>query len=330
MVTGGAGFIGHHVVEHLLRTTDHEVIVMDRLDCAGNLNRLVEIKDWDEHKKRVRWMWHDLKAPVSDQLAAQVGRVDVVLHLAASTHVDRSITDPAEFVYDNVVGTLNILEYVRKHLHYREYSNFERFLYFSTDEVFGPAPPGVYYEEWSRYRSANPYSASKAGGEELCVAYENTYKIPILITHCMNVFGERQSPEKFIPSTISKVYKGEKVIVHADRSRTKPGSRFYIHARNVADALLFVLARGVPGEKYNIVGEKEIDNLQLAQLIAKCVEKPLDYELVDFHSSRPGHDLRYALDGHRMASLGWKVPVAFEEGLARVVSWSLDNTRWLL
>jgi len=323
LITGGAGFIGHHLVEHILRNTDWEIVTLDRLDCSGNLGRLPEIRDWDKHRSRVRFVWHDLKAPISHQIAHQIGPVNIILHLAAGTHVDRSIEDPTLFVMDNVLGTVNLLEYARR-------LPLQRFLYFSTDEVFGPAPEATAYKEWARYNSGNPYAATKAGAEELCVAYANTYRVPVLITHCMNVFGERQHPEKWIPKLIRAVRDGTTVKIHADPTKTKPGSRFYIHARNVAAAVLFVLEHGEPGDKYNIVGEREVDNLELAELVAKHVGRKLSYELVDFHSSRPGHDLRYALDGSKLAAMGWKLPVAFEKSLERVVTWTLEHPRWLL
>lgn len=322
MLTGGAGFIGHHVAEHLLRNTDAELVFVDRLDMSGNLNRLVEIAGWEEHRKRCKWIYHDLKAEINSHLRAQIGKVDAILHLAAGTHVDRSITNPLEFVYDNVVGTAHILEYARN-------TDIQQMVYFSTDEVFGPAPPGTAYKEWDRYNSGNPYSATKAGAEELCLAYHNTYKLPVRITHCMNIFGERQHPEKFIPMTIKNVRDGNKVFIHSDHTKIVSGSRFYIHARNVANAVSFVMANGKDGDKYNIVGEKEVTNLDLAKLIAEIQGKPLDYEMVDFHSARPGHDLRYALDGGKMAEMGWTPPVTFENSIERVVKWTLGNTSWL-
>jgi dTDP-glucose 4,6-dehydratase len=145
----------------------------------------------------------------------------------------------------------------------------------------------------------------------------------------MNIFGERQHPEKFIPGTIRKVLKGETVIIHSNSDKTKPGSRFYIHARNVASGVLFVLDKGEFRQRYNIVGEKEVDNLQLAQMIAMVVGKELKYELVDFHSSRPGHDLRYALDGNKMKHIGWCPGMAFEQSLEKTVKWTLENDKWL-
>lgn len=328
LVTGGAGFIAHHVIDRILRTTDWEVISLDRLDVSGNLNRLHDmLQDHGDVSGRLKVVFHDLKAELNDQIVQDIGPVHVVLHLAAASHVDRSIERPMEFALDNVVGTVNVLEFARKQV------NLERFIYFSTDEVFGPAPEGIAYKECDRYNSSNPYAASKAGAEEFCVAYRNTYKLPICITHTMNVFGERQHPEKFIPMTIRNVRDGRKVTIHADPTRTKAGSRMYIHAKDVADGLMFLLLTQLPKvgpcPKYNVVGAEEIDNLQLARMIANAVGKPLEYELVDFHSSRPGHDLRYALDGRLLESLGWKPHIRLSERITEMVHWTLTNNRWL-
>jgi dTDP-glucose 4,6-dehydratase len=320
LITGAAGFIGHHVVDYLLKNTDWQLTLIDRLDCSGNLNRLAEIGA--AKNPRVKFVYHDLRAPLNGQLTKQIGFHDYVLHLAAATHVDRSITHPLEFVYDNVVATCNILDFARV-------VGCGRFLYFSTDEVFGPAPEGVRYLEDDRYRSGNPYAATKAGGEELAVSYANTYKLPVLITHTMNVIGRRQHPEKMVPMTIQKVDRGEKVIIHSDPTKTKPGSRFYIDAEDVADGVRFVLDKGVVGRKYNLVGDREVDNLELAQMISSAVGKPLDYEQVDFHGSRPGHDLRYALDGSKLANMGW-IPRPIFGRVHDVVRWTLNNQQWLL
>ena len=224
---------------------------------------------------------------------------------------------------DNVVGTCNILNYARN------LDCLDNLVYFSTDEVFGPAGEDVAHHEWHNYNSGNPYSASKAGGEELCLAFYNTYKLPIMISHCMNIFGERQHPEKFIPLCISNICQGKKVIIHSNKTLTKAGSRFYIHAKNVCSAVCFILDNGSHGDKYNIVGEKELDNLELAQTIADILGKKLNYELVDFHSSRPGHDLRYALDGTKLKKMGWNIPSSLEQSLRNTIKWTLDNNIWL-
>jgi len=327
LVTGGAGFIGHHLVHAILSRTNHSVVTLDRLDCSGTLERLKSVlsenADW---KERLTYVWHDLRAPLNDHVENKMGPVDVVFHLAAGSHVDRSIDDPMSFVMDNVVGTGNILEYARG-LHAKE--QLKMFVYFGTDEIFGPAGPGVFYKEDDRYRSGNPYSATKAGAEELAIAYENTYKMPIIATHTMNVFGIRQHPEKFIPLIIKRVMSGEKLWIHEDKTCTQAGSRHYISATDVADAMLFLLENGRAGEKYNIVGNEETDNLELSEMIADIIGRPLNYEMVDFHSSRPGHDLRYALCGEKMKSLGWIPRKDLRERISEVVHWTLEHPAWI-
>ena len=334
LITGGAGFIAHHVVDYILRNTDWNIVTLDRLDYSGNLNRLNEVVQSapEQEHKRVRTVFHDLKAELNPQIVSTIGKVDYIAHLAAGSHVDRSIDYPMEFILDNVIGTANILEYARR------LPSLERFIYFSTDEVFGPAPEGVYYRENDRYNSTNPYSATKAGAEELVVAYENTYGLPAIITHTMNVFGERQHPEKYIPMCIKRVRDSELITIHSNKELTKAGSRHYIHALDVADALYFILKYdmsnlsldygGAKCHKFNIVGGEELDNLELANFISKAIDKPLIYEMVDFHSSRPGHDLRYALDGSKMKEMGWS-PLPVRDRLLEVVDWTLENERWM-
>tara|TARA_Y100001949_G_scaffold76866_1_gene65080 strand:+ start:520 stop:1542 length:1023 start_codon:yes stop_codon:yes gene_type:complete len=334
LITGGAGFIAHHVIDKVLSDTDWEIITLDRLDFSGNLNRLKEVMDsYPNDKKRIKIVHHDLKAELNPQIKSTIGNVNYIAHLAAGSHVDRSIDYPLEFVMDNVVGTANILDYARN------LDGLDMFAYFSTDEVFGPAPKGINYKENDRYNSTNPYSATKAGAEELVVAYHNTYGLPAFITHTMNVFGERQNAEKYIPMVIKKVRDNETVTVHANTEKTIAGSRHYIHAKDVANALLFLFnydikslsedETGAKCQKFNIVGKDEINNLELAQFIAKVQNKSLDYEMVDFHSQRPGHDLRYALDGSKMENMGWIPQSAFER-LETVIQWTLDNDRWLI
>jgi dTDP-glucose 4,6-dehydratase len=335
LVTGGAGFIAHHVIEHILRTTDWQIVCLDRLDFSGNLNRLSDLMNDFEvaDRKRVEIVYHDLKAELNPMIKDMLGDVNIVLHLAAGSHVDRSIEFPMEFVMDNVVGTVNLLQYART------LKNLERFVYFSTDEVFGPAPKGVNYTERDRYNATNPYSASKAAGEEMCIAFENTYKLPIVITHTMNVFGERQHPEKFIPMCIKRVRDGETITIHANPERTEAGTRHYIHAKDVAEGLMFILGLdcdnlerdfgGAKCPKFNLVGPEEVDNLTLAQMVADAQGLELKYEMVDFHSSRPGHDLRYAMSGEYLKSLGWEPRIKFSERIKQVVDWTLENNRWL-
>ena len=325
LITGGAGFIAHHTIKHILNYTDWEIVSLDRLDYSGNLNRISDMMNEisEKDKRRLRVVHHDLRAEVNDMLAADLGKFNFILHMAASSHVDRSITDPLTFVYDNVVATCNILNFARKS------KNLELFVYFSTDEVFGPAPLKIKYKEDDRYNSGNPYAASKAGAEEMCVAFKNTYKMPIIVTHTMNVFGERQHPEKYLPKIINYILNKKTLTIHSNSNKTKAGSRFYIHAQDVADAVRFILSKGIIGEKYNIVGPKEIDNLQLAKIVSKHIGKKLKYKFVDFHSSRPGHDLRYALSGIKLKKMGWQPRKNIKQRIVETTEWTMKNKEWL-
>ncbi|QQG36624.1 MAG: GDP-mannose 4,6-dehydratase [Micavibrio aeruginosavorus] len=343
LITGAAGFVGHHMVEHILKNTDFNIIGIDSLSYSGSLDRLRDIQIDPFHHPRFTHMGYDFRQPAGPNLIRELASVTHVLHMGAESHVDRSIADPMSFVMANVVGTTNMLELARG------LPQMELFIYFSTDEVFGPVPldpayPG--HQETAVHSPKNPYAATKSSGEQMVTAFANTYGIPCIITRQMNIFGERQHPEKFIPKVIRSVLSGAVVPIHATPDKTQAGMRHYIHARNVADAHMFLLEKrpwigNACGhvESYHIVGEREVDNLQLALMIERFVRDlapasglkvaGLCYEMVDFHSSRPGHDLRYALDGRKMKALGWQPPKNFEESLKKTVQWSLENPGWL-
>ncbi len=337
LITGAMGFIGHHICEGILKNTDWNIVALDRLDYASNgFDRLRDIKVFDD--KRVAIYTWDMCLPLSEHLIREIGHVDYILHMAAATHVDDSIVNPVPFIRNNIDSTLTMLEYARK-------IKPERFIMFSTDEVFGSAPEGTDYKEGDRFNSTNPYAASKASTECLCMAYANTYKIPIIITSTMNVLGERQHPQKYLPKVINYILDGKTLEIHANPEKTQAGKRHYIHARNVADAIIFILnnttetLHNIDAERgrFNIVGEKEFDNLELAKLILGSVRKytgknyELKYNFVDFHSQRPGHDLRYSLSGEKLKKLGWAPPKTVEDSIDKIVGWSLkkENKRWL-
>lgn len=337
LVTGGAGFIGHHMIRRLLKHPEYNIISLDRLDFSGNLNRLSELalEFSSETMKRLRVIHHDLRAEINSQLAKQIGHVDVIIHMAAGSHVNRSIQNPMMFVMDNVVGTCNLLDYARHHL-----PNLEKFINFGTDEVFGSAPEHVEFKEYDRYNSRSPYSATKAGAEELCVAYENTYGMPIYCTHTMNVFGERQLTEKFIGVVMRGLLNDQEITIHCDaETGTKSGLRHWVHAADVADATMFIMDLPHKGfaladehftcPKFNIVGQREISNLEVAEKIASIMNLPLKYKMVSYDAQRPGHDFRYALSGEYMKSLGWEPKYDFDTRIEQVVKWTLANKRWL-
>lgn len=325
VITGGNGFVGSHVIEHLFKNTDWEIVVFDKMsEVSISTSRLLDIDDWADFKDRIRFYAIDLNLPIPKKIDEEIGEIDYILHIASESHVDRSISDPVPFVLNNVSAALHILEYARKH------KELKMFVNFSTDEVYGPAPVGKDFKEFEYHYPTNPYAASKSAQEKIGISYSNTYGVPLINTHTMNIFGERQHPEKFIPLVIKKVLAGEEVTIHANKEKTQAGSRFYLHARNLADALLHILNLGYKGyDEWNIAGLKEIDNLSLAQMISEYVGKPLRYKMVDFHSSRPGHDLRYAIDSSKLIASGYKFPKDLEESLKKTVEWYLERPDWL-
>jgi dTDP-glucose 4,6-dehydratase len=331
LVTGGCGFVGHHLVEHLLETTGWDLVVLDSLTYAGRTDRVTSVKGYDPD--RVELIWHDLRAPIHDHLDDRIGDVRAVLHLAAESHVDRSITDPAPFVRNNVDVTLNMLEWARYAL-----PELSHFVQVSTDEVYGPAAEGQRHVEWDPVIPSNPYSASKAAQEALSISYWRTFGVPVVLTNFMNMIGERQDIEKFVPKVVRAVLAGEAVPLHARpvEDGWEPSSRHWLHARNYADALRWMLTDTVPAaypdadrpDRWHVAGE-ELDVLELAQRIAKAAGRELRYEFVDYHGSRPGHDHRYALDPSKIHAAGWKPPIGLDESLERTVKWMIDHPEWL-
>jgi dTDP-glucose 4,6-dehydratase len=268
---------------------------------------------------RVRIFTTDIRTEISDGIVREIAKdITHIAHLAAETHVDKSIKDPKLFVETNVIGTFNVLEFAKK------CPNLEAFNYFSTDEVYGPAPDGILFKESDGLNCTNPYSASKAGGQELASSYANTYSMPLFISNCMNVFGERQHPEKFVIKCIDKVLRGETVYIHANNDY-HIGTRNYIHARNVAKAIEFLFQNFNVNERYNINGEKEVNNLEMLNFIASIIGKEPKHEIINFVEDRPGHDFRYALDGTKMEQMGWFIPMTFEQSLMKTVQWTLAH-----
>lgn len=281
-----------------------------------------------EWASRLKVVTHDLVAPFSDRVLLEMGSIDYMVSMASESHVDRSIEDPETFCLNNYMLSINMLQAARK-LQPHIYVNI------GTDEVYGPADEGYKHIEWDTIIPSNPYAASKAAQEANSCAWYRTYDVPVVLTNSMNMIGELQHPEKLIPSIIRNVIAGKEQVIYGTEKSI--GSRFYIHARNHADALLFILKRDpsryslgdTRPDRYNIVGEKEFNNLEIAWMVAEIIGKPLKYKLVDFHASRPGHDRRYALNGQKMARLGWKPPIDIEDTIRSTVEWYAERPEWL-
>ena len=314
------------------------MVATDSFRHKGKTDRIAQVlKDRGDWQARTTVITHDLSAPFSLQslrMMERAGAVDhspvnYVIAYASDSHVDRSIADPVPFVSNNTAIALTTLELCRE-------LQPDALLWVSTDEVYGPQADGQPpFPEWSPILPSNPYSASKAAQEALAISYWRTYKVPLVIVNAMNMIGERQDPEKFVPQVISKLIGGDEITIHGTPGNV--GTRHYLHARNVADAIVFLLNRRsvqmfprytLP-DRFNIASPDRIDNLRLAQMISEIMDRPLNHRFENFHATRPGHDPHYGLDPAKLTALGWRPPVSFDESLARTVMWSWKNPDWL-
>jgi dTDP-glucose 4,6-dehydratase len=332
LITGMGGSIGIHMYDHIMTNTDWEVVSIDSFRHKGYFDRIAQtISHNPEWAKRTKSFTHDLTAPISHRQIKDIGHIDYIINLASLADVWDSVADPVPFVRNNVDIVLNMLEYARV-------VKPEAFIQFSTDEVYGPAAVDQGHPEWATILPSNPYSASKACQEAIAISYWRSYGVPVIITNTMNNFGQFQGSSKYPVIIQKKLMAGEEIEVHA-ASDGQLGSRFYIHSRNAADAILFILKNTKPymhkpGEvdrpdRYNVVGSQRMNNLELAQEIARLMDKPLKYKLVDFHSKEPGHDLHYGLDGKKLHDLGWKAPVSFEKSMKDTIDWQTKNPEWI-
>jgi len=317
-----------------LVNTDWEITGIDSFRHKGLSDRL--------HTKiyqspRVRIFTHDLTAPISDILASKIGEVDYIINLAAISDVDVSLDDPGYAIRTNTEVMLNMGAYVRKRWRYEQLKDRPVFLHVSTDEVYGPTDGRTTHKEWDPIVPSNPYSASKACQEAIAISYWRSYGLRLIIVNIMNNFGERQSGGKFPCIVQRAVRRGLKIILH--RFGGGYGSRYYLHSRNAADAMLFLLRNVTPHihdpgtvdrpDRYNIVGDKQIDNKQFASYIAQVLNKPLISEDMVVTDQRPGHDGHYGLNGEKLARLGWKSPMTFEQSMKKCVLWYEENPEWL-
>ena len=328
LVTGGAGFIGSAVVR-LAVQRGYQVVNLDALTYASNLDNVAPVADSP--------LYAFVKADIRDRAALDAAfathRPDIVLHLAAESHVDRSIEGPADFIDTNITGTFNMLEAARKYWQATERHDGFRFHHVSTDEVFGslPADPAMQFTEATAYDPRSPYSASKAASDHLVRAWHETYGLPVVLSNCSNNYGPYHFPEKLIPVVILNALAGRALPIYGDGSNI----RDWLYVEDHADALLLVATKGSLGRSYNIGGENERTNLHLVQTICAILDRlrPRDTgtyaDLITFVTDRPGHDARYAIDPMRIRTeLGWRPSVTVEAGLERTVRWYLDNEAW--
>jgi dTDP-glucose 4,6-dehydratase len=330
LVTGGAGFIGSAVVRRLIGTTPYEVLVVDKLTYAGNLDSLAPVSD----DPRFRFVRADIVEQGTMRLLFEEFSPDVVMHLAAESHVDRSIDGPGDFIQTNIVGTYSLLQAALAHwrsLPPARKSGF-RFHHISTDEVFGSLGAEGLFREDTPYQPKSPYSASKAGSDHLVRAWHHTYGLPVVITNCSNNYGPYHFPEKLIPLAIIKALHGEAIPVYG----TGANIRDWLHVEDHADALLLAAERGEIGESYNIGGRNERTNLEVVQAICRLLDELAPdtaigsrAKLISFVTDRPGHDARYAIDARKVErELGWRARYTFDDGLRQTVQWYLDNRTW--
>lgn len=328
LITGGAGFIGSAVVR-LAVSRGLKVVNLDALTYAANLSNVSMVSD----NPNYTFVEADIRNRAAIDRIFEEHRPDIVMHLAAESHVDRSIDGPADFVETNITGTFNMLEASRKYWFASCRPSEFRFHHVSTDEVFGSLPddPLIQFTEDTAYNPRSPYSASKAASDHLVRAWHETYGLPVVLSNCSNNYGPHHFPEKLIPVVILNALAGNALPIYGDGSNI----RDWLFVEDHADALLLVATKGAPGRSYNIGGENERTNLQLVKTICGILDRlrPRDAgtyaDLITFVADRPGHDARYSIDPNRIRTeLGWRPTVTVEEGLERTVKWYLDNQDW--
>lgn len=329
LITGGAGFIGSAVIRHLINDTNHEVVNVDKLTYAGNLHSIESVSD----SPRYTFEQVDICNAKAIARVFKEHQPDIVMHLAAESHVDRSIDGPGEFIHTNIVGTYTLLDEARAYYNTctEEKKKIFRFHHISTDEVYGDLEGSDdLFTETTPYAPSSPYSASKASSDHLVRAWQRTYGLPTLITNCSNNYGPYHFPEKLIPLVILNALEGKPLPVYGKGDQV----RDWLYVEDHARALVIVATKGKIAETYNIGGHNEKQNIEVVKTICNILDKKIPKEtsyakLITFVKDRPGHDVRYAIDASKIAKeLGWIPEETFETGLEKTVQWYLDNEAW--
>ncbi len=327
LITGGAGFIGTHLLTRFVKKyPEYNIYNLDKLTYAGNLNNLREIENYSNY--------NFIKGDIGDEAFIfdlfEKNKFDAVIHLAAESHVDRSIENPMEFIMTNVVGTVNLLNAARKIWHDDKINKL--FYHVSTDEVYGSLGDTGYFAEETAYDPRSPYSASKASSDHFVRAWFHTYNLPVILSNCSNNYGPNQFPEKLIPLFINNIINKKPLPVYGKGENI----RDWLYVIDHAEAIDLIFHKGKIGETYNIGGHNEWKNIDLIKLLCKIMDKKLNRpektseSLIAYVKDRAGHDLRYAIDASKLQNeLGWKPSIQFEEGLEKTVDWYLDNEEWL-
>ena len=325
LVTGGAGFIGSAVVRQALEM-GMEVVNFDLLTYAGRVENLTAVADHENYA----FVQDDIRNISAVEAVFSKHEPDAVMHLAAESHVDRSIDSPADFIHTNINGTYNLLHVARKYWEDKDKPESFRFHHISTDEVYGSLGDEGFFTEETAYAPNSPYSASKAASDHLARAWFETYKLPVVTTNCSNNYGPYQFPEKLIPVVILSAIAGNPIPVYGDGSNI----RDWLYVEDHADALLKVLKEGVVGQTYNIGGNSEVKNIDLVRMICSILNEYLPSQLpyneqITFVTDRPGHDFRYAIDCSKIKDeLGWEPSLSLRQGMEKTVQWYLDNKSW--
>jgi dTDP-glucose 4,6-dehydratase len=327
LITGGAGFIGSHLIRHMLKKyPEYKIINLDKLTYAGNLENLADV----DSKKNYFFVKADITDAEAMQKVFSDHDIHAVMHLAAESHVDRSISNPTEFIYTNIVGTVNLLNAARHH--WKDNMEDKLFYHVSTDEVYGSLGDTGIFTESTSYDPRSPYSASKASSDHLVRAYYHTFKLPMVISNCSNNYGGYQFPEKLIPLMIHNIKNNKPLPVYGKGLNI----RDWLYVEDHAAAIDLIFHKGKTGETYNIGGNNEWKNIDLVMLLCKIMDDKLgrpdgtSEKLITYVTDRAGHDLRYAIDSSKLQNeLGWKPSLEFEEGLEKTVDWYLANEDWL-